>query len=207
MKESLAEKLRKYFIMGTQNSKQDPVVVLEEAAKAGITAFQYREKGDNALTGARKLELGKQLRQICWEHDILFFVNDDVDLVEPLEADGIHVGQDDLTVQEIRALMPDKIIGLSVSNVREVEQSPIVLVDYLGAGPIFRTSTKTDAKEPVGTAWIASLRKQFPSMPVVGIGGISTENAENVIQAGADGVAVISAITDAKDIKRAIEYL
>src|SRR5690625_1065932 len=99
---SLRKQLRKYFIMGSQNCDRDPVEILYEAVSAGITAFQYREKGDGALTGKAKLELGKQLREICASHHIPFIVNDDIELVQPLEADGIHVGQDDLSVQEIR---------------------------------------------------------------------------------------------------------
>ncbi|MUK89409.1 thiamine phosphate synthase [Ornithinibacillus sp. L9] len=207
MHQSLRKSLRKYFVMGSQNCQTDPVATLELAAKAGITSFQYREKEKGALIGKEKLELGKELRKICKEHDILFIVNDDIDLVEPLDADGIHVGQDDISVQKIRELFPNKMIGLSVSNVREVDQSPIQLVDYLGAGPIFGTTTKQDAKQPVGVDWIQSLRAQFPNMPLVGIGGINTENAHSVIEAGADGVAVISAITNAQNIQGAVEQL
>src|SRR5690554_3218351 len=105
---SLQQQLRKYFIMGSQNCDRDPVKVLQEAVSAGITAFQYREKGDGALTGKAKLELGKQLREICASHQVPFIVNDDIELVEPLSADGIHVGQDDLSVKEIRRMFPDK---------------------------------------------------------------------------------------------------
>src|SRR5690625_3128742 len=111
---SLRKQLRKYFIMGSQNCDRDPVEILREAASAGITAFQYREKGDGSLTWKAKLELGKQLREICSAHQIPFIVNDDIELVEPLQADGIHVGQDDLSVKELRRMLPDKIIGLSV---------------------------------------------------------------------------------------------
>lgn len=203
----LREQLRKYFIMGSQNCDRDPVEILREAVSAGITAFQYREKGDGALTGKAKLELGKQLREICAVHQVPFIVNDDIDLVEPLQADGIHVGQDDLSVKEIRQLFPNKIIGLSVSNIHELEQSPLSFVDYIGAGPIYHTSTKSDAKSVVGVQWIETLSTQFPNLPIVGIGGIDTHNAPLVIQAGADGVAVISAISKAHNIKGVVEKL
>ena len=204
---SLQQQLRKYFIMGSQNCDRDPVKVLQEAVSAGITAFQYREKGDGALTGKAKLELGKQLREICASHQVPFIVNDDIELVEPLSADGIHVGQDDLSVKEIRRMFPDKIIGLSVSNIHELEQSPLSFVDYIGAGPIYHTSTKSDAKSVVGVQWIETLRAQFSNLPIVGIGGIDTHNAPLVIQAGADGVSVISAITKAENIRDAVEKL
>src|SRR5699024_7939823 len=143
---NIRKQLRKYFIMGSQNCDHNPVDILQEAASAGITAFQYREKGHGALTGHAKLELGKQLREICASHQIPFIVNDDIELVEPLEADGIHVRQDDLSAMEVRQLFPNNIIGLSISNHSELEQSPISLVDYIGAGPMYDTSTKPDAK-------------------------------------------------------------
>lgn len=204
---SLHKQLRKYFIMGSQNCDRDPVEILREAVSAGITAFQYREKGAGALTGKAKLELGKQLREICSAHQIPFIVNDDIELVEPLQADGIHVGQDDLSVQEIRRMFPGKIIGLSVSDIHELEQSPLSFVDYIGAGPMYDTSTKADAKAAVGVQWVETLRDQFPNLPIVGIGGINTDNASAVLQAGADGVAVISAITKASSIKETVVKL
>jgi len=204
---SLRKQLRKYFIMGSQNCDRDPVETLREAISAGITAFQYREKGDGALTGKTKLELGKMLREICAAHQVPFIVNDDIELVEQLQADGIHVGQEDLSVREVRQMFPDKIVGLSVSNIHELKQSPLSFVDYIGAGPMYDTSTKSDAKSAVGVQWIQFLRMQFPDLPIVGIGGINTQNASLVIQAGADGVSVISAITKAPNIKYAVTKL
>ncbi|AIF42247.1 thiamine phosphate synthase [Virgibacillus sp. SK37] len=199
--------LRKYFIMGSQNCFRPPAEILKEAIAGGITAFQFREKGAGSLSGDAKVELGSELRKICKENQIPFFVNDDVDLAELLHADGIHVGQDDLNVEEIRLRYPDLLLGLSVSNPSEVKASPLHLVDYIGAGPIFATTTKDDAKQAVGTEWIAALRNDFPELPMVGIGGINTENADKVIKAGADGVAVISVITSAKDIKKAVKSI
>lgn len=199
--------LRNYFIMGSQNCDQDPVEILESAAKAGITAFQFREKGDGSLTGTAKLELGNQLRTICRQYNVPFIVNDDVELGKTLDADGIHVGQDDQSVKAVRDHFPDKIIGLSVSNSREVVNSSLPLVDYVGAGPVFATSSKADAKEAVGVEWITELREQFPSLPIVGIGGITTQNADSVIKAGADGVSVISAITKSKNINEVVQSL
>lgn len=204
---NLRKKLRKYFIMGSQNCHRDPVEVLQEAAEAGITAFQYREKGAGALDGEAKLELGLRLREICSQHDILFLVNDDVELVEPLSVDGIHVGQDDLSAQVIRERWPDIIIGLSISNTVELEQSPISFINYIGAGPIFKTTSKEDAESPVGTKWINTLKKKVPHLPIVGIGGITTENGGSVMAAGADGISFISAVTEAENIKDAVAKL
>src|SRR4051812_27257966 len=102
----IKQSLRKYFIMGSQNCKRNPVEILAEATEAGITAFQFREKGDGCLAGEARLELGKQLRAICKRSDIPFIVNDDVELANILDADGIHVGQDDLPVETLRKIFP-----------------------------------------------------------------------------------------------------
>lgn len=199
--------LRKYFIMGSQNCSRDPEVILQEAIAGGITAFQYREKGEGALTGEAKIILGKKLRAICREHRIPFFINDDVELAEMLDVDGIHVGQDDQAVEEIRKQFPDNLIGLSVSNQAELENSPLSIIDYVGAGPVFATSTKVDAKRAVGPEWIADLRRQHPTLPIVGIGGINTTNVRDVLAAGANGVAFISVVTQAENIRTTLQKL
>ncbi|MBU8565253.1 thiamine phosphate synthase [Virgibacillus pantothenticus] len=193
--------------MGSQNCDRDPKQILEEAIQAGITAFQYREKGQGSLSGFQKYILGKELRNICKQYDIPFFVNDDVELTQVLDADGIHVGQDDVNALELRQRFPNKWIGLSISNMQELQSSPLDHVDYLGVGPIFATTTKEDAKAAVGTDWIKQVKQLYPNMPIVGIGGISTENAASVLESGAEGVAIISAITKAKNINEAVAKL
>ncbi|WP_079480434.1 thiamine phosphate synthase [Halobacillus salinus] len=199
--------LRKYLVMGSNQCSRDPHEVLREAIAGGITAFQYREKGNGARLGQERLMLGRSLREICNENDILFFVNDDLELAIQLGADGVHVGQADKEVTYIREYHPELLIGLSVSNETELANSEIDYVDYLGAGPIYPTATKEDAKESVGTDWIRRIKIVHPTIPVVGIGGIDPTNASNVIEAGADGVAVISAITKAVDIKEAVRQI
>ncbi|SFK58908.1 thiamine-phosphate pyrophosphorylase [Halobacillus dabanensis] len=201
------EYLRKYLVMGSRNCDYDPLLVLDKAILGGITCFQYREKGEGALKGEAMYSLGHKLRRKCAEADIPFIVNDDVELFGALNADGIHVGQSDQSVEEIRAKYPNTIIGLSVSNRKELDQSPVQLVDYLGAGPMFATTTKKDTKEVIGPEWVKEVKHLYPDVPVVGIGGIGPENSERVIKAGADGVAVISAITKAKDISAVIKSL
>src|SRR5699024_11134151 len=119
----------------------------------------------------------------------------------------IHVGQDDMSVKDIRERFPDKIIGLSVSNSQEVEHSPLELVDYIGAGPVFATTTKEDAKTPVGIEWVINLWNRFPVRHIVVIGGSNVDKANSVIEEGADGVSVNSAITKAKNIKEAVHKL
>lgn len=206
---NMVQLLRKYFIMGSQNvdKTQNPEVVLEEALNAGVTAFQFREKGPGALMGEDKIALGKRLRSLCREYDVPFFINDDVELAKVLDVDGIHVGQDDMPVAQLREMFPELMIGLSISNATELAKSNLAVIDYIGAGPIFSTRTKKDAKDSVGLDWIKTLRKQQPHFPIVGIGGIDETNAKQVIDAGTDGVAIISAITTSRDIKNTVSAL
>lgn len=206
MRNGLKPQLRKYLIMGSQDCHREPEKVLQEAIDAGITVFQYREKGPGSLTGHEKIELGKRLRNICKLHDILFIVNDDIDLIEPLQVDGIHVGQEDTAVEDIGKQFPQIYIGLSVSTIEEVEKSPIELVDYLGAGPIYETPTKPGQK-PSGLKWLKDIKELYPNLPIVAIGGIHPHNAQTVMEAGADGLAVISAITKSEEIQQAVARL
>lgn len=199
--------LRKYLVFGSQDCHREPEVILHEAIEAGITAFQYREKGNNCLQGQEKIQLGKKLRQICSEYDIPFIINDDVELIESLNVDGIHVGQTDTSVTLLREQYPNLKIGLSISTMKELNNSLIDDVDYIGAGPIFATRSKNDAKPVVGVNWINQLRKLHPTLPIIGIGGINEHNAKDVLLAGADGVAVISAITKANNITHVVNNL
>src|SRR5690625_4572302 len=197
--------LRKYFIMGRQNCESNPEVILKEALQAGITMFQLREKGKGALIGKAKIELGKKLRGLCFDYKVPFIINNDVDLVETLEVNGIHVGQGDTPVAELRQQFPNLYIGLSVSTREELNNSPLDVVDYIGAGPVYTTHTKEDAITAVGTEWITYVREKHPNLPFVGVGGINALNAKQVIEAGADGVAVVSAITASDDVAQTVK--
>src|SRR5699024_2481197 len=206
--------LRKYFIMGSQDcGNRSPLTVLEAALQAGITAFQLREKGTGALTGEEKEILGAKLSARCASYQVPFIVNDDVGLMEVLEADGVHVGQDDSSVKMISERFPNiliglsiMIIGLSICSRHELANCPVHLIEYIGAGTVFRTTSKADA-EVTGMQWIKTLRCLQQDMPITGIGGITVENSSAVIEAGADGVSVISAVTQASNIQRAVKML
>ncbi|HIV74936.1 MAG TPA: thiamine phosphate synthase [Candidatus Pseudogracilibacillus intestinigallinarum] len=201
--------LRKYFIMGSQDCPKNrtPEATLREAIQGGITIYQFREKGRGSLQGEEKIALGKALRAICKEANIPFIINNDIELMDVLQADGIHVGQSDEPVKKIREKYPHKWIGLSISNMEQYEKSSLAYIDYIGAGPVFSTTSKSDALQPVGIEWIQTLRKLTPHIPIVGIGGISPDNALHVLHAGADGVSVISAITKAENIQKAVRSL
>lgn len=197
----MRELLQVYFIMGSNNCPKNPNEVLQEAIDGGITIFQFREKGKGALIGKDKVELAKSLQAICKKSNIPFIVNDDVELAIQIDADGIHIGQDDEALEKVRQKMGDKIIGVSAHSLNEAEIAIKNGADYLGIGPIYTTKTKEDAKVARGTEYIRKFREYGLSAPIVGIGGINPGNANSVINAGADGVSVITAISIAKNPK------
>jgi thiamine-phosphate pyrophosphorylase len=125
-------------------------------------------------------------------------VNDRFDLAMTLEADGVHLGQEDLPVPEVRRILPpSSLVGVSARNIAEAKQAMQEGADYLGVGPLFATTSKPDARKPIGPSALAEIRQAIGTFPIVGIGGITWQNGAAVFQAGADGIAVISAITRA----------
>lgn len=207
-RDAIREALKVYFIMGSPNCKDNPAQVLQEAIEGGITLFQFREKGTGALTDDKKVELAKELQQICREHRVPFIINDDIGLAIALNADGVHIGQEDEPIEEVRKKIgSDKFIGVSVHSYEEAMTALEGGADYFGIGPVFSTKTKEDAKPSNGTKLIEELRNRGLSIPIVGIGGITAENAGSVIQAGADGVSVITAISHAPSVTVATQAL
>ncbi|NQD64856.1 thiamine phosphate synthase [Bacillus haikouensis] len=203
----IEELLQLYFIMGSTNCSADPVYVLEQAIEGGITLFQYREKGIGSLTGLEKVRLAEKLYRVCEDAGIPFIVNDDVDLAVELDADGIHVGQEDLAANFVREKAENKILGVSAHTIEEAEKAIEDGADYLGLGPIYPTISKDDTRAVSGLTIIENFRKNGITIPIVGIGGITASNARDVIQAGANGVSLISAIAAAEDVKKASEEL
>ena len=189
-----------YFICGTLNTK-DIRKTLTEACKGGITCFQFREKGCGALEGGEKEALAKELQHICAEYGVPFIINDDVDLAEKIGADGVHVGQQDMDLEEVRNRLPHALVGTSINSVEELERTKLDYVDYIGVGPMYATSTKTDAKAVRGPELILVLRAHNPTIPMVAIGGINRDNFDDVLAEPVDGIAVISAITEMEDIE------
>ncbi|WP_433773566.1 thiamine phosphate synthase [Bacillus wiedmannii] len=193
--DKMSKLLQVYFIMGSNNCTRDPLAVLKEALAGGVTLFQFREKGEGSLTGEKRLQFAKEVQALCKEYGVPFIVNDDVELALKLDADGVHVGQDDEGITSVREKMGNKIIGVSTHTIEEARWAIENGADYLGVGPIFPTSTKKDTKAIQGTKGLAHFREQGITVPIVGIGGITIENTASVIEAGADGVSVISAIS------------
>ncbi|KKK38543.1 thiamine-phosphate pyrophosphorylase [Mesobacillus campisalis] len=203
----LKDMLKVYFIMGSANCRKDPAEVLTDAISGGITMFQYREKGEGALQGNEKWQLARRLRSICHEHAIPFIVNDDIELALEVDADGVHIGQEDENAELVRKKIGNKILGVSVHDLKEAEDAIRSGADYFGVGPIFATTTKSDAKPARGGAFIRELRDAKYVNPIVGIGGIVPGNAATVMEAGADGVSVITALTHAHQIQKEARLL
>ncbi|MGE5702377.1 MAG: thiamine phosphate synthase [Clostridia bacterium] len=197
-----------YLVMGSNNcGNMRPEEVLREAIIGGITLFQFREKGTGALMGSAKKQLATQLLTICRKHGIPFIVNDDIELMLELDADGIHIGQEDASASSVRQRIGSKILGVSAHNLEEARMAVANGADYLGVGPMYMTYTKRDIREVQGPSVIREMRESGMTCPIVGIGGISVENAADVIRAGADGVAVISAISQAASPREATQAL
>ena len=199
--------LQLYFIMGTANAKiKQPLAILEEALQAGITMFQFREKGIDALTNEDYEHFARQCQKRCHHYNVPFIVNDDIELALKLKADGIHIGQDDFPISLVREKIGAEIIlGVSVHTADELHIAIENGADYVGIGPIFATTSKIDAKAPSGTEFLQQARRHYPELPIVAIGGINCQNAETVFKAGADGVAVISAICESHNILQTVE--
>lgn len=159
------------------------------ALDAGIRWIQYREKNETRRVIYKE---ALRLRQLTGEFGASLIVNDYADIAAAVEADGVHLGQDDLPLKEARKIMGERIIGISTHSLSEAMKAERDGADYIGFGPIFQTSTK-DAGEPKGVNALEEIKRNV-SVPVVAIGGVSLENLGSVLDAGADAVAVASAI-------------
>ena len=182
-------------------SEQD---VVRHAIAGGATAIQLRWK-DGPLREA--VSVARELKSICGEHDVLFVVNDRLDLAMAIGADGVHLGEDDLPIPDARTLVGDSmVIGYSPADLFEIPRAIDAGTDYFGCGPVYGTGSKDDAGEAVGVQRMREVR-DLTDLPFVGIGGINAENAVPVIEAGADGVAVISSVVAQDDIEAAARSL
>jgi len=173
--------------------------IVEAAIEGGVDVVQLREKD---VSARERYEMGREVREHTREAGVPLIVNDRVDLALALDADGVHLGDEDLPVAVARDLLgEDAIIGRSVSFVDDAREAEAAGADYLGVGAIYATGSKDDIEDDeyaIGTERLADIVDAV-DIPVVGIGGITDENADSVIDAGAAGVAVITEITNADD--------
>jgi len=177
---------------------------LKAAVDGGARLFQYRDKSAAMREAYR---VGAELRRAATSFGATLIVNDRVDLALAIEADGVHLGQADLPVEHARRLLgPTRLIGLSTHNVEQVRAAATSGADYLGFGPIFRPLSKIDHDPVVGLDGLRAVR-QLTTLPLFAIGGIQAESVPSVVSAGANGMAVISAIWQAPDTAQAVREL
>lgn len=177
--------------------------VVKESLDGGVTMLQLREK---TLEEDKFLEEAKLLQTLCRERKIPFIINDNVDIAVAMDADGVHVGQSDMEALDVRAKVgPDKIVGVSAQTVEQALLAEKHGADYLGVGAVFPTGSKDDADD-VSYKTLKAICEAV-SIPVVAIGGISQENVSRLAGSGICGVAVISAIYAAKNIRAAASKL
>ena len=184
---------------------RDNMTVVKAMLEAGIKFIQYREK---EKTGLARYEECLKLKKLTAEYGAAFIIADFVDLAIAVDADGVHIGQDDLPVPAVRKLLgPDKIIGLSTHSPEQLEKANEIadLIDYIGCGPVYATNTKKTAV-PVGLEYV-KYATEHAKMPFVAIGGIKEHNIHEVYNAGATTIAVVSDITSADDIVDKISKL
>ncbi len=177
--------------------------VLREAIRGGAEIVQLR---DREATDEALIPFGKELRKICDRAGSLLIVNERIDLAKAIGADGLHIGQDDLSLAQARKKIgPDRVIGVSTHNMLQAKRAYEEGADYIGVGPIFKTPTKPDYP-PVGLSLIREVRKKI-TLPFFAIGGIDLSNMEQVLRAGAYGVAVVRAVVAQDDIYGAAQQL
>lgn len=199
LKKNIKEYLKLYFITDHQHPDISMLDQVIEAVKGGVTMIQYRNKnfGPNHINEVYKIA------DFCKLNKIPFIINDDILLAKAVDADGVHLGQDDNSIISAKKVLgEDKIMGISISSYKEFKNTDLSPCDYIGLGPIFPTSTKKDAKPACHTDLIKTISKET-DLPVTAIGGINKDNALSVINSGACGISVISAISRQENIQKA----
>ena len=186
-------------------SGRDPLIVARLALEGGASMIQWRDK--RREKGAQLAE-ARALGELCKAHGALYVVNDHVDLALAVAADGVHVGQGDLPVDVVRGLVPDSfVVGASTNNVDEARAAEAAGASYIAVGSMFQTASKEPDRTRAATPERLREVKAAVGVPVVGIGGIDASNISELLAAGADAVAVISAVCSAEDPKAAAAAL
>ena len=173
--------------------------VVAAAVQGGVTMVQLREK---SATTRAFLEEARALKALLTPLGVPLVINDRVDVALAVDAEGIHVGQTDMPVAQVRAIAPGRIVGLSITNATQMAQSDKELCDYLGVGPLYLQQTKADASTPLGVEGFAKLRA-MTDKPVMAIGGLKADNSAPVLGAGANGLAIVTGIISADDPRAA----
>ncbi len=182
-----------------KNEKYSLFEIAEMAIKGGVDVVQLRDKVGNSRLF---YEEAVQIKGICRKYNVPFIVNDRVDIAMAVQADGVHIGRKDIPLPTVRSIAEDMIIGWSAYNIEEAKYGEKNGACYLGVGVIFNTNSKSDVESPIGIEGLSKIARET-NLPVIAIGGINENNAKSCIDAGAVGVAVISAITLKDDITAA----
>ncbi len=194
----LLDKIGLYLITDRSLTKKTIISDVISAINAGVKIIQYREK---ELSTKEMYQEAKTIREITKENDVILIINDRIDIALAVDADGVHVGQDDMPFDIARKILgEDKIIGLTVHNTEEAILGAKLGADYFGVSPIFSTTTKKDAGKPAGIDLIKKV-KEIVKTPLVAIGGINYENVDEVLEAGVVNIAVISAIVTKENVE------
>jgi thiamine-phosphate pyrophosphorylase len=189
---------------GAISNFRDQKDIVRSALAGGARMIQFRDKH---LDMREFTEMAQELRREVPKGSALFIINDYADVSKAVGADGVHLGQDDMTVAQARSILgEDAVIGLSTHSVEQARDAHKLGVDYFNVGPIFPTKTKEGGISPVGTGLITEI-KVFTKIPFTTMGGINLGNIGKVIKAGADRVAVVSAVVGAKDVEKACRDL
>ncbi|WP_162257631.1 thiamine phosphate synthase [Fructilactobacillus florum] len=205
------EMLQVYLVIGTANVdyRVDRLLaVVAAAVRLGVTAVQFREKDQSRLTFAEQVQLGRAVHRLTAAQQVPLFVDDNFKLAQAVGAEGLHLGQTDPWPALKQKQQANLMVGLSVHDFTELNQSRSLLpyIDYLGVGPVFATKTKSDAKAPIGTSGLMDMVQQT-DLPLVAIGGISERNVWKLKTIPIAGVAVISAITTSSKLATTIRTL
>jgi thiamine-phosphate pyrophosphorylase len=197
------ERARLYLIVEARVGARSAKEIVEAALAGGVDVVQLRDKAGDPVALART---GRLLGELCHSADALFLVNDLPELALACGADGVHVGQDDMPVEEARAILgSEHLVGVSTHSADQIIAARDSSADYLGVGPVYPTPTKP-GREPVGTPLVTHAA-EHAGKPFFAIGGIDGHNVEEVVAAGAIRVAVVRAIRDAEDPRRAAAEL
>ncbi len=192
------------FLVTGDCPRNDIEAVVAQAAEAGVCCVQLREKTADTRTF---LNRAIRLKALLSPTGIPLIINDRLDIALASGADGVHIGQSDMPYEKVRQIMgPNTIIGLSVETWEDVEAAQDLDLAYIGVSPVFATPTKTDTKAPWGLEGLARIR-EYSRHTLVAIGGLNSSNVPDVVRAGADAVAVVSAICGAEDPFRATQNL
>lgn len=185
-----------YFITHDNISRNDNYSDVKQALKAGCHIVQYREKNKTLKEMIRE---AKKIKNLC-SNNVVFLINDFVDLAIAVNADGVHIGQDDTSVSNARKILgDDRIIGLTVHDEKEAVEAEKLCVDYISLAPIFATNTKGDSGFPCGLEMLKKVR-DCVNIPIVAVGGITKDNVVDVIRAGADGVVAVSSMLNSVNV-------